>query len=98
MSKYLELKNNPPKLQVVTDAREVVFNTVSCMCGNKGKLTFKKSSDGDFKLSGNGFAISNWQMKFDEQELEWTADEQEWTKLATMINTGTAVIESVVSR
>jgi len=93
-----DLKINPPKLSVVENAREVIIHTISAMCDNKGKLTLKKNADGDFKLNGNGYSISNWQMKADIDELCWCADSGEWNEVFRMINTGTSQIQSVRSR
>jgi hypothetical protein len=45
-----------------------------------------------------GFAVSNWQMKHEQYEVEWEADENMWGGVIAMINSGTAAIESVVSR
>jgi len=98
MSKFRELRLNAPKLTIKEGAREVIFKTISCMCDNVGHLRFKKNSDGDFKLDGNGFAVSNWQMKYGKHEIEWTADHEGWDEVIRMINSGTAVIESVISR
>lgn len=98
MSKYIELLNTPPKLEVKKDAREVVINLVSCMCDNKEKWTFKKNDDGDFKINTHGFAFKNFQTKFDKDEIEWEADEQNWSEVFRMINSGTSKIESLRSR
>jgi hypothetical protein len=98
MSKYLELINNPPKLTIKEGAREVIFKTISCMCDNVYHITFKKNADGDFRMSGNGFSLSNWQFKHQVHEIEWEADENMWGGVIAMINSGTARIESVVSR
>jgi len=98
MSKYRELRLNPPKLTIKAGAKEVIFKTISCMCDNVGHLRFKKNSDGEFKLDGMGFAVSNWQMKHPKHEIEWEADENEWGGIIAMINSGTEVIESVISR
>ena len=98
MSKYRELKLNPPKLTIKEGAKEVIFKTISCMCDNAGYLRFKKNSEGEFKLDGMGFAVSNWQMKHAQHEIEWEADENEWDGVIAMINSGTKAIESVKSR
>jgi hypothetical protein len=98
MSKYRELRQNPPKLTIKEGAREVIFKTVSCMCDNVHYITFKKDSNGDFKMSGNGFALRNWQMKHPKHEIEWEADANEWGGVIAMINSGTEAIESVTSR
>jgi hypothetical protein len=98
MSKYRELRQNPPKLTIKEGAREVIFKTISCMCDNVHYLRFKKNEEGDFKMDGMGYAISNWQMKHPKHEIEWEADENMWSGVIAMINSGTKVIESVTSR
>jgi hypothetical protein len=98
MSKYLELINNQPKLTIKEGAREVIFKTISCMCDNVGYLKFKKNEEGDFKMNGNGYSLSNWQFKHQVHEIEWEADENMWGGVIAMVNSGTSVIESVTSR
>lgn len=98
MDKYQELRMNPPKLSIKGGAREVIFKTISCMCDNVGYLRFKKNDEGDFKLDGMGFAISNWQMNHPQHEIEWMADEERWDEVISMINSGTSKVESVTSR
>jgi hypothetical protein len=98
MSKYRELRLNAPKLTIKEGAKEVIFKTISCMCDNVGYLRFKKNSDGEFRLDGMGYAVSNWQMKHEKHELEWEADENNWGGVIAMINSGTEVIEEVKSR
>jgi hypothetical protein len=98
MSKYITLRNNPPKLTIKKGAKEVIFKTVSCMCDNVHYLRFKKNQYGEFKLDGMGFSIFNWQMQHEKFTIEWEADANKWEEVITMINTGTAVIESAVSR
>ena len=68
------------------------------MCDNTGKLTLKQNADGDFKLNGNGFALSNWQFKHDVDDIEWEADDGNWNEVFAMINTGTSKISAVKSR
>ena len=98
ISKYVELRRNPPKLTVKKDAREVIFTTVSCMCDNIHYITFRKNENGDFKMSGNGHALSNWQFKHPIHDIEWEADASEWGGVIAMINSGTAVVSEVKSR
>jgi hypothetical protein len=98
MSKYRELRMNPPKLTIKEGAREVIFKTVSCMCDNVHYLRFKKNDNGDFKLDGMGFAVSNWQMSHPKFGVEWMADEGNWSEVIEVINSGTEAIESVKSR
>lgn len=98
MSKYIELLNNPPKLEVKEKAREVVINLISCMCDNKHKITLKKNDDGDFKLNSHRDAYSNFQIKFDKDDIEWEADDNNWSDVFRMINSGTSKIDNIKSR
>ena len=98
MDKYQKLRMNPPKLTVKKEAREVIFTVISCMCDNVYYLSFKKNNDGDFKMSGNGFALSNFSMKHPIHDIEWEADENMWGGVIAMINSGTSVVEEVKSR
>ena len=97
-NEYRKLVNQPPELKVVDNAREVILTTISCMCDNVEPLRFKKNGAGDFKLSGMGFALSNWQFKYPVYEIEWVADEGNWSKVFAMINSGTSAIKEVRSR
>lgn len=98
MSKYIELLNNPPKLEVKENAREVVINLISCMCDNRHKWTIKKNSEGDFKINTHGSAFSNVQLKFDRDDIEWEADDNNWSDVFRMINSGTSKIDNIKSR
>ena len=98
MSIYQKLRTNPPKIEVKENAREVIFNTISCMCDNSGVLKFKKAENGDFKVSGGISAISNWDMKSDVDELLWAADDQNWDLVVSIINSGTTKVQKVRSR
>lgn len=98
MTLFQELRQNPPKLHVVSNPRQVVFTMISAMCDNRSKIFMKKNSDGDFKINCGIHSFSNYQMKFDKDDIEWAADEQRWSDVFTMINSGTAVISEVKSR
>ena len=98
MDKYQKLRMNPPKLTVKKGAREVIFTVISCMCDNVHHITLKKNADGDFKMYGNGFSLSNWQFKHEIHDIEWEADANEWGGVIAMINSGTSVVEEVKSR
>ena len=94
MSKYQELIQNPPKVyqEVKKNAKEVIFYVVSCMCDNN-----------EFKMSGMGFALSNFQFGLREGgikpfEIEWEADQENWIDVVDMINSGTVKVEKVISR
>lgn len=98
MSLYRKLRFNPVKVDIKKDAREIQFFVVSCMCDNKYKLTLKKK-DGEFRLYGNGYALSNYSFKGDvKTDCEWQADDQKWDKVVDFINSGTVAIEKVMSR
>ena len=84
--------------QVKQDAREVIFHTVASMCDNKHMFRFKKNAEGDFNLTCNGFAFSNFGIKNDKYELEWAADEGNFFDVVQMINSGYQLVEKVVSR
>jgi len=98
MSKYAELRNDPPVLKIVDTAREVIFTTISCMCDNKHKITFRKNDNGDFRMSGGGSSLSNWQFEDDIDDIEWVADALKWKNVIQMINNSTEVISAVKSR
>ena len=99
MSKYQELLNNPPHIELPkSTAREVVIKVVSCMCDNRYTFTFKRNADGDFKMSTGAFAYSNFQFRTDKDEMEWAADDNQWNDVFFMINKGTVKIEKVKSR
>ena len=98
MSKYRELRLNPPKLTIKKDAKEIMFHMVSVMCDNKSLIRLRKDGNGEFKLNGMGQSLSNFQWKHQPYEIEWEADLGEWGGVIAMINSGTEVIESVASR
>jgi hypothetical protein len=98
MSKYSELLNNPPKLEVKENAREIKIDLVSCMCDNRYRWTIKKNEAGDYKIFTHGFAYSNFQIKHRRDDIEWEADEGNWNKVFEMINSGTEKIEKIKSR
>ena len=84
--------------QIVQNPKEVIFHTVASMCDNKHMFRFKKNASGEFKLSCNGFAYSNFGIKGDKYELEWAADEGDFFDVIKMINSGYQLVERVVSR
>ena len=84
--------------QIVQNPREVIFHTVASMCDNKHLFKFKKNAEGDFNLTCNGFAYSNFGIKGNKYELEWAADEGNFFNVIQMINSGYQVVEKVVSR
>ena len=98
METYRDLVQNPPSLQVKNEAKEVVFTTISSMCDNRHILKMKKNSEGDFKLNGCGFHLSNFGFKFDTHEIEWEADAGEWGSVILMINSGYQRVSKLISR
>ena len=92
---------------IISDPKEVVFNLVSCMCDNRDRLIFKKTNANgymEFRVylksypSGTMQSLSNLQMKADEIDLAWKAGGNEWENVVELIETGTSVIESIMSR
>lgn len=98
MDKYRELLDNPPKLEVKENTREVVINLISCMCDNRSKITLKKNDNGDFKLNSHRDSYRNFQIKFDKDDIEWEADDNNWNNVFRMINSGTSLIDNIKSR
>ena len=103
MSKFRELNQNPPKLTIKKGAKEEIFTTISVMCDNKHTIRLRKNDDGEFKMSGMGYSLSNWQFGYKEggikpYQIEWEADEGNWKEVERMINSGTERIASVISR
>jgi hypothetical protein len=98
MDLYTKIKTNPPSLKVIDGAKELQIHYVSVMCDNKYTLRLKKNGEGEFKLSGGRFSLSNFQFKHEAYEIEWSADRGEWDSVIMMINSGTGVIENIASR
>ena len=84
-----EIKKNP---------RELMIHVVASMCDNKHILSLKKNSDGEFKMSGRGYSLSNFGFKPPVYEIEWAADEGDWSKVIHIINSGYQRIDKIVSR
>jgi len=80
-----------------TKPREVVISLTD-LNSNKYLWTFKKNQDGDYKLSTNGQAYSNFQCKIDKYEIEWLADEGKWFQVEREINKGVKNVWKVRSR
>lgn len=91
-------RNNAPVLKIKENAKEVIFTTYSVMCDNKAYIRLKKNEDGEFQMTGMGRSLSNWQMEYKAYEIERAANENNWSEVIKMINSGTAVIGSVQSR
>ncbi len=98
MDLYIELRNNPPLIKVKDGARELRIKLISVMCDNAYTLSLKKKPDGDFKLNGLGYSLSNYQFTHEPWEIEWAADNQEWDQVRKMLDSGTAVVENIMSR
>ena len=98
MSKYRELRTNPPKLEVKENAREIKIDLVSCMCDNRYRWTIKKNEDGDYKIFTHGFAYNNWQIHHGKDDIEWIADDGDWEHVFRMINEGTSKISAIKYR
>ena len=99
MSRYDELTENPPKLEVKGEPRQVKIDLVSVMCDNRYRWTFeRKTPEHDFELWTHGYAYSNFHMNLRKDDLEWLADDGEWDAIFDAINDGVQVVESVKYR
>ena len=99
MSRYDELTENPPKLEVKGEPRQVKIDLVSVMCDNRYRWTFeRKTPEHDFELWTHGYAYSNFHMSLRKDDLEWLADDGEWDAIFDAINDGVQVVESVKYR
>ena len=101
---YRSLMNKPAPSVEKEVKKEILIEMVSCMCDNRSLIVLKKNNEGDFKMNTRsrtgGFppALSNFQMKFPIYDIEWAADEGDWKEVFRMINSGTALVESVRAR
>ncbi|MEA3352414.1 MAG: hypothetical protein U9Q33_01160 [Campylobacterota bacterium] len=72
------------------------------MCDNISYIRFKQQDNGEFKLSHYnnhvGLAFSNLQCKYPSHDILWEADEQNWSEVIDMINSGTSLISDVKYR
>ena len=93
---YTQKRNNLKEIK--KNARELMIHTVASMCDNKRILSLKKNSDGEFKMSGNGYSLSNFGFKSPVYEIEWAADEEDWREVIDIINGGYQRIDKIVSR
>lgn len=84
--------------EVKKNARELKIHIVGSMCDNKYILSLKKNSDGEFKMSGGRFSLSNFGFKSPVYEIEWAADEGDWREVIDIINGGYQRIDKIVSR
>ena len=105
MSNYSNLINNAPKLNVKKGATQVEFRMVSCNCDNESTIRFyrSKKQNNAFRLygkldSGMGYSLENYQIASERLTLQEAAEEGNWAKVISLINTGTAVIKSVTSK
>jgi hypothetical protein len=98
MSLYQSLRANPPTIEIKENANEVLFTLVSAMCDNKSTLRFKREPRGEFSMNLLGQAFSNMQAKFDRYDMEWAADEGNWNRVISMINSGTGRVSTARSR
>ena len=92
----LQMRKNLKEIK--KNSRELKIHTVASMCNNKHILSLKKNSDGEFKMSGNGYSLSNFGFGSPVYEIEWAADEGDWSKVIHIINSGYQRIDKIVSR
>jgi len=101
---YSELKVKPLAQdrknlkEIKKNARELKIHVVGSMCDNKYLLSLKKNENGEFRISGGRFALSNFGFKSPVYEIEWAADEGNWIEVINIINSGYQLIDKIVSR
>ena len=93
---YTQKSNNLKEIK--KNAKELMIHVVASMCDNRYILSLRKDSNGEFKMSGNGYALSNFGFKSPVYEIEWAADEGDWSKVIHIINSGYQRIDKIVSR
>ena len=98
MSKYNELRFNPPKLKVEGKPRQIKIDLISSMCDNKYRFSVSLNNDGDYKIFTNGFAWSNFGIKHKKDDIEWAMDDGNWDEVFDMINSGYELIEKIKYR
>ena len=84
--------------EIKKNAKELMIHVVASMCDNTYILSLKKNSDGEFKMSGNGYSLSNFGFKSPIYEIEWAADEGNWSEVIDIINSGYQLIHKIKSR
>lgn len=99
MSLYETTKNNPIKIDIKKDAKDVVLELVSVMCDNKYTLRLKRNSSGEFKLHTCGQAYSNFQIRDHSKiDIEWLADDGDWNSVVNVVNSGTSKVYQIKQR
>ena len=84
--------------EIKKNAKELIIHIVSSMCDNRYILSLRKDSNGEFKMSGNGYALSNFGFKSPPYEIAWAADEGNWSEVIVIINSGYQRIHKIKSR
>ena len=113
MSKYREIRQNPPALKVVDNPSRVTFKMIDAMCDNRSEINFVKTKD-FWKVravlpSGMGNSLSNYQfgrgsyapkntLRVTAQDLCWMAEDGEWDEIIKVVNSGVSVIELIRSK
>ena len=84
--------------EIKKNAKELRIHVVASMCDNKYLLSLKKNDNGEFRMSGGRFALSNFGFESPVYEIEWAADEGNWIEVINIINSGYQRIDKIVSR
>tara|TARA_Y100001973_G_scaffold52009_1_gene77101 strand:- start:1402 stop:1698 length:297 start_codon:yes stop_codon:yes gene_type:complete len=98
MSKYDELRINPPRLDIQGKPRQIKIDLISCMCDNKYRWIVSKDENGDYRINTMGYAYSNFQCEWRKDDIEWEMDNMNWDEVFDMINSGTSLIEKIKYR
>jgi hypothetical protein len=95
MSKFVELRRNPVKNNIIGTPKKVLISLVSCMCDNKNEMVLEGDSEGCYSLNTCGSAYSNFQLEHSRNDVIWEAESGNWDKVIKMLNSGTSAIESI---
>ena len=76
---------------------EIMIHVVACMCDNKYLLKMFKTTTG-WQLNTLTQHFDNFQMKCYKYEIEWAADNKEWDKVFSFINSGVQVVSHIACR
>ena len=95
MSKFVELRRNPVKNNIIGTPKKVLISFVSVMCDNKSQMVFDIEDYGGYKLSTCGNAFSYWNTDCSKEDVIWEAESGNWDDVIKMLNSGTSAIESI---
>lgn len=94
---YDRLRMNPPVLEVKKDATKVIFTMVSCMCDNISYVKIENNVVSHYN-DHCALSFSNLQCHGNKEDVIWAAEDEDWTEVIRILNSGTSKIASVRSK